>query len=190
MTLKLKNTCPGLLTLAAVVADQVAAELGLGLTVVGLGEDLRVVLPEETPDRLREVFVAHLADRLFPNCSVQAFYRELDVDGVITIFPLPTGGEGEEVEAEPLVPEEAQEEQGQNRSGTGGGTDLERAMAQAPSALAVALNDLEVAQGESGSPATGGQSAPSTSLSPSVGGPVRRRGRPPGSKSRPADSEP
>lgn len=80
------------LVLAAVIAGQVAEDMGQRACIQGLADSLSVSL-EDSTDRLREVYVAHLQRQLG-----QGFVVEAEEDGLVVVAL-------DEAEEEPGEPE-------------------------------------------------------------------------------------
>jgi len=176
-----RNLEPSLaFALAAVVVERTAADLGLEARLLDAPQadeslfGIRLIGADEKP-RLLEVFKAHLERDLGPS-----FWVQLRGEFFITVWPVKKAAEDNleavdlpNLEALPAIPE-------------GSSADLAPAVPSVEPDLA----NVESEAKETEEKSTTRDSAPSTSLSPSVGGEVRRRGRPPGSKSKPADHEP
>jgi hypothetical protein len=146
LDLKETEVTAGLL-LAAVVADQTAANLDVGFCVCGLTDKLVGELPEAT-FVLRQVFITHLSRRLG-----QGFTVSDDDQGLVTVALDMADDTPEAVET-------------------------------------TAADTVEEAQGGTNEPeATNEEEPTADDQSPEIGAAPRRRGRPPGSRTRPSSSE-
>jgi len=167
LNLELKDTFPGALPLIAVVADQVAENLGVGVCIHDLNNQVALTVLDAS-DVLRQVFVVHLQRRVGPGFAVSEAEN-----GLVTV----AAGSGERGD-------DGEEPQEPVDDGLGEGEPD-----GSPAAETVGFTNVEP-ENRASEEKTPPGSAPSTSLSPSVGGEVRRRGRPPGSKNKSTEAEP